>query len=54
MIALKDGTQIRMHADSNLSKLDTTLIDTIAIYPVMKERAKVAASSNYGRNLCGK
>lgn len=50
-IILEDGTEIVLHADSTLSALDTTLIDTIEIFPIIKERAIVAASSNYARNL---
>lgn len=51
IITLNDGTEIVLHADSSLTKLDTTLIDTIAIVPVIKGRALVAAASNYSRNL---
>ena len=50
-IILNDGTEIVLHADSSLTKLDTTLIDTIEVYPVIKERAIVAAATNYSRNV---
>ncbi|MEL7421921.1 MAG: hypothetical protein AAFN81_02970 [Bacteroidota bacterium] len=50
-IILDDGTEIVLHADSMLTSLDTTLIDTIEIFPVIKERSIVAAATNYDRNL---
>ncbi|MEM1214779.1 MAG: hypothetical protein AAGJ82_03795 [Bacteroidota bacterium] len=50
-ILLTDGSEIVLHADSSLTLLDTTLIDTIIIQPVIKERAIVGTVSNYGRNL---
>lgn len=51
IITLTDGTEIILHADSSLTRLDTTLIDTIVRVPIIKERALVAATSNYARNL---
>ncbi|MGH1436543.1 MAG: hypothetical protein ACRBG0_19015 [Lewinella sp.] len=50
-IELEDGTEIVLHADSSLTMLDTTLIDTIVVYPIVKERAVVAASTNYDKNI---
>jgi hypothetical protein len=50
-ILLEDGTDIVLHADSSLSQLDTTLIDTIIVYPIIKERAVVQPKTNYDRNL---
>ena len=50
-IFLEDGTEIVLHGDSTLEKLDTALIDSIAIYPVYKERAVTEAVTNYGTNI---
>ncbi|CAH1000825.1 hypothetical protein LEM8419_01903 [Neolewinella maritima] len=50
-IYLEDGTEIVLHGDSTLEKLDTALIDSIAIYPVIKERAVTEATTNYGTNI---
>lgn len=50
-ITLNDGTEIVMHADSSLEKLDTTAIDTIVIRPVIKKRAIIHTNSNYQRNI---
>lgn len=51
LILLKDGDEIRMNADSSLEKLDTSLIDTIQIYPVIKERAIVHTATNLDNNI---
>ncbi len=50
-IYLEDGTEIILHEDSTLSKLDTTLIDSINIVPVFEKRAFVHNNSNYTRNI---
>lgn len=50
-ITLNDGTEIVMHADSSLEKLDSTAIDTIVIRPVIKKRAIKHPNSNYRRNI---
>lgn len=50
-IKLDDGTEIILHADSSLTALDTTLIDTIEVYPVIKERAIVNSSTNLDKNI---
>ncbi|THH37689.1 hypothetical protein [Neolewinella litorea] len=50
-IYLEDGTQIVLHGDSTLESLDTSLIDSISIYPVIKERAVTEATTNYGTNV---
>jgi hypothetical protein len=50
-IELQDGTEIVLHADSSMTMLDTTLIDTIVVYPIIKERAVVAAATDYDKNL---
>ena len=51
LILLKGGDEIRMHADSSLEKLDSTLIDTIEIYPVIKERAIVHTTTDVDNNI---
>ncbi len=50
-IYLNDGTEIVLHGDSTLEKLDTALIDSIAVYPVTKERAITEATTNFGTNI---
>lgn len=50
-IYLQDGTEIVMHADSSLEKLDTSLIDTIEINPVIRTRAIAHINSNVDRNI---
>ena len=50
-IYLTDGTDIIMHIDSSLEKLDTSLIDTIEIVPVIRQRAKTFVNSNYAQNI---
>lgn len=50
-IYLEDGSEIVLHADSSLSMLDSTLIDSIVIEPVIKERAIIHANTNYSSNL---
>ncbi|MEN0003805.1 MAG: hypothetical protein AAF798_06665 [Bacteroidota bacterium] len=51
LILLEDGTEIILHADSSLASLDTTLIDTIQIRPVVKQRSINHSNSNYNRNI---
>ncbi|MCB9347657.1 MAG: hypothetical protein H6573_09125 [Lewinellaceae bacterium] len=51
IIKLKDETEIRLHIDSTLEELDTALIDTILIEPVIKKRAVTHVNSNYDRNI---
>ena len=50
-IRMEDGEEIIMHADSSLSKLDSTLIDTILIEPVIKKRAIIHQNSNFHRSI---
>ncbi len=50
-ILLDDGTEIVLHADSMLTELDSTLIDTITLEPVIKERAVIHANTNYTSNV---
>ena len=47
VITLKDGSEIILHQDSMLTSLDSTLIDTIVIQPVIKQRAINHNTSNY-------
>jgi len=51
LITLTDGSEIIMHADSSLESLDSSLIDTIVIQPVIKTRAVPSYTSNFDRNL---
>lgn len=51
VISLKDGSEIVLHADSTLTGIDTTQIDTIVIRPVIKERSVNHPASNYARNI---
>lgn len=51
VISLEDGTEIRLHIDSTLEELDTALIDTILVEPVIKKRAVTHINSNYDRNI---
>lgn len=50
-ITMDDGTEIVLHADSSLTSLDTTKIDTIVINPIIKKRAIAHSTSNYDRNI---
>ncbi len=50
-IYLNDGTEITLHGDSTLESLDTALIDSIAIFPVIKERAVTEAVTDLSTNL---
>jgi len=51
LIQLEDGSEIRLHVDSTMSSLDSTLIDTIIIEPVIKKRAVTQPNTNYHRNI---
>jgi hypothetical protein len=51
IIYLEDGSEIRMHADSSLTKLDSTTIDTIVLEPIMKKRAITRSNTNFGRSI---
>lgn len=51
IIELTDGTEIVLHQDSSLSELDSTLIDTITLEPVIKERAIVHSATNFNTNI---
>jgi len=51
IIRLNDGEEIRIHIDSTMESLDTSLIDTILIEPVIKKRAIAHGVTNYQRNI---
>lgn len=51
IISLKDGSEIILDADSSLTMLDSTAIDTIVIRPVVKKRAILHPNSNYKRSI---
>lgn len=51
IISLEDGTEIILHQDSSLSSLDSSLIDTIVLEPVIKQRSINHYASNYDRNI---
>ena len=50
-IELLDGTEIILNADSTMALLDTALIDTIYVYPVIKERSHIQSTTNLDRNI---
>ncbi len=51
IILLNSGDEIRLHVDSTLESLDTSLIDSSYVVPVIKERAVTHINSNFDRNL---
>ena len=51
IITLNDGTEIILHQDSSLVSLDSTLIDTIVLQEVIKQRSINHNASNYNRNI---
>ncbi|MEL6392515.1 MAG: hypothetical protein AAFR97_07155, partial [Bacteroidota bacterium] len=51
IITLEDETEIRMHADSSLDELDSSLIVDIEIVPIIKERGVTRPISNYNSNV---
>lgn len=50
-ITFNDGSEIILHADSTLAGIDSTTIDTIAIFPVIKKRAISHISTDLPRNI---
>ena len=50
-IYLSTGDEIVLHADSSLAKLDSSLIDSVVVRPVIKERAVVEAVTNVNNNV---
>ena len=51
IIFLEDGSEIRLHADSTMAELDSTMIDSIKMEPVIKKRAITKLNTNYHRSL---
>ena len=50
-IYLTDGTEIVLHADSTLERLDSNLIDSTVVFPVLKERAVTTPTSNLNTSI---
>ena len=50
-IYLEDGTEIVMHGDSTLDNIDSLVVDSIVILPIIRERAITEATTNYGTNI---
>ncbi|MEO0734929.1 MAG: hypothetical protein AAFZ52_18980, partial [Bacteroidota bacterium] len=50
-IYLSTGDEITLHADSTMENLDTTLIDSVVVFPVIKERAVVEAVTNFQSSI---
>ena len=46
-IYLRDGDKIVLHEDSTLENLDTALVDSIVLVPVLRTRAHIFPISNY-------
>ncbi len=51
IIVFKDGTEIKINADSTLADLDMETVDTIFTVPVVKDRAVTHPNTNYNRNI---
>lgn len=51
VIYFNDGTSIRLNADSVLTELDTAIVDSIVIEPVIKKRAVNHPASNYTTHI---
>ncbi len=50
-IYLNDGSEITLHADSTMEKLDTAMVDSVVVFPNIKERAVVEAVTNVQANI---
>ena len=50
-VYLTTGDSIVLHADSTMQSLDTTLIESITIRPVIRERAVTEAVTDYTSNI---
>ncbi len=50
-VYLSTGDEVTLHADSTLEALDTSLIDSIVVFPIIKERAIVEAVTNGNSNI---
>ena len=51
VVTLKDGSEIILHRDSTLSKLDTATVASVELRPVYKKRAFTHNRTNYSRNI---
>jgi hypothetical protein len=51
VITFNDGSEIVLHADSVLTAIDSSTIDTIAIFPVIKKRGISHLHTNFARNI---
>lgn len=50
-IFLNDGSTITINQDSTMESLDSTMIDSIIIEPIIKQRSINHIASNYDRNI---
>lgn len=53
LIYLNDGSEIRLHVDSSLAELDTAMIDSIVLEPIIKERGVTVSTTNFPYNISG-
>jgi len=51
IISLTDGSEVILHQDSSLASLDSTMIDTIVIQPIIKQRSINHNATNYSRGI---
>lgn len=51
VIYFDDGSEIVLHADSTLTDIDSTTIDSISVFPVIKKRAISHFSTDFARNI---
>jgi Tol biopolymer transport system component len=50
-VLLTDGSELDLPIDSSLAQIDSTLIDTVQILPVVKQKAITHSQTNYAYNL---
>jgi Tol biopolymer transport system component len=50
-VLLTDGSELDFPIDSSLAQIDSTLIDTVEIRPVIKQKAITHSQTNYAFNL---
>jgi hypothetical protein len=53
LITLEDGSEIRLHQDSSLEKLDTSLITSIRFDTIYRQRAITTPFTNYDQHMTG-
>ncbi|PHI20757.1 hypothetical protein CEQ90_06820 [Lewinellaceae bacterium SD302] len=51
IITLEDGTEIRLHQDSSLAELDTSLIERIVLDTIIRQRAITTPTTNYDQGM---